>query len=224
MVARSGSTSCRLSPDYSGQFDAFAFGLRVADSSILGARPNWDSTAGDKLRVVLSRCFVPGLGVTLELAVRLERVGSWAPGSSVCARLVYLLVLLANINSELWLVYLTAATSPRARVRQPCARAALLHCGGACGGRVADQLARCAGPANSVLRPTSLASRRAVAERMLGTLLCLAPLPLCVDDLDDALLRALAAWPIRPYVRRARRRARAHRPAAPSLLRAAALP
>ena len=58
---------------------------------------------------------------------------------------------------------------------------------------------RCAGPANSVLRPTSLAERRAVAERMLAALPCLAPLPLLVDGLDDALLRALAAWPIRLY-------------------------
>jgi len=58
---------------------------------------------------------------------------------------------------------------------------------------------RCAGPANSVLRPTSLTSRRAVAERMLVALPCLAPLPLLVDGLDDALLRALAAWPIRLY-------------------------
>ena len=49
---------------------------------------------------------------------------------------------------------------------------------------------RCSGPANSVLRPTSLAERRAVAERMLGALPCLAPLP---------LLGALAAWPIRLY-------------------------
>ena len=58
---------------------------------------------------------------------------------------------------------------------------------------------RCSGPANSVLRPTSLAERRAVAERMLGALPCLAPLPLLVDGMDDAFLETYAAWPIRVY-------------------------
>ena len=58
---------------------------------------------------------------------------------------------------------------------------------------------RCAGPANSVRRPTNLAERRAVAERMLRALPCLAPLPLLVDGMEDALLTALAAWPVRLY-------------------------
>ena len=57
----------------------------------------------------------------------------------------------------------------------------------------------CAGPANSVRRPTTLAERRAVAARMLVALPCLAPLPLLVDGLDDAFLRAMAAWPVRLY-------------------------
>ena len=58
----------------------------------------------------------------------------------------------------------------------------------------------CAGPANSVRRPTTLAERRAVAARMLVALPCLALLPpLLVDGLDDAFLRAMAAWPVRLY-------------------------
>ena len=57
----------------------------------------------------------------------------------------------------------------------------------------------CAGPANSVVRPTTLAERRAVAMRMLDALPCLAPLPLLVDGLDDAFLQAMAAWPVRLY-------------------------
>jgi len=57
----------------------------------------------------------------------------------------------------------------------------------------------CAGPANSVLAPTSVSERRAVAAHMLAALPCLAPLPLLVDGLDDAFLRALAAWPVRLF-------------------------
>ena len=58
---------------------------------------------------------------------------------------------------------------------------------------------RCAGPGNSVTAPTSLDERRRVAARMLDALPCLAPLPLLVDDVDDALLRTLAAWPVRLF-------------------------
>ena len=59
--------------------------------------------------------------------------------------------------------------------------------------------ARFAGPANTVRAPTSLAARRALARRMLGALPCLRALPLLVDGMDDALLEALAAWPVRLF-------------------------
>lgn len=58
---------------------------------------------------------------------------------------------------------------------------------------------RCAGPANSVVRPRSLDERRAVAARMLEALPCLASLPLLIDGLDDAFFTAMAAWPIRLF-------------------------
>ena len=58
---------------------------------------------------------------------------------------------------------------------------------------------RAAGPANTVLAPTTLNERRAVAARMLAALPCLDSLPLLVDGIDDVFLTALAAWPIRLY-------------------------
>ena len=47
--------------------------------------------------------------------------------------------------------------------------------------------------------PLTLISRPSLTCPYIDALPCLAPLPLLVDDLDDALLRALAAWPIRLY-------------------------
>lgn len=58
---------------------------------------------------------------------------------------------------------------------------------------------RCAGPANTVLAPSSLDERRAVAARMLRALPCLAAVPLLVDGPDDRFLAAFAAWPVRIF-------------------------
>jgi hypothetical protein len=55
------------------------------------------------------------------------------------------------------------------------------------------------GPANTVLAPTTLAERRAVAHRMLDALPCLRELTILVDPLDDRFLTTYAAWPIRLY-------------------------
>mmetsp|Transcript_7985 Transcript_7985/g.20533 ORF Transcript_7985/g.20533 Transcript_7985/m.20533 type:complete len:104 (-) Transcript_7985:388-699(-) len=65
---------------------------------------------------------------------------------------------------------------------------------------------RCAGPGNSVLRPRTLAERRAVAARAVhalgfarSTLVAEPPLEMWLDDTDDAFSEAFAAWPIRLF-------------------------
>ena len=57
---------------------------------------------------------------------------------------------------------------------------------------------RCAGPGNSVRAHTTLAERAAAAARM-ARALRLQGVPLLCDGMDDAFLRAYAAWPIRLY-------------------------
>ena len=57
---------------------------------------------------------------------------------------------------------------------------------------------RCAGPGNSVLRPTSLTQRCTLAHRMVHALqLQESGIPVYADGLDDAVLEAYAAGPIR---------------------------
>lgn len=59
---------------------------------------------------------------------------------------------------------------------------------------------RCAGPANSVRRPTSLIEREAIARRMVSAMrLDDGGPPVYVDGMDDAFLEAYAAWPVRLY-------------------------
>ena len=59
---------------------------------------------------------------------------------------------------------------------------------------------RCAGPGNSVLRPTSLAQRCTLARRMVHALqLQESGRPVYADGIDDAFLEAYAAWPIRLF-------------------------
>lgn len=58
---------------------------------------------------------------------------------------------------------------------------------------------RSAGPANTVLTPTSLEERCVIANRMLDALPCLRQVTLLVDGLDDRFLTDYAAWPIRSY-------------------------
>jgi len=59
---------------------------------------------------------------------------------------------------------------------------------------------RCSGPGNSVLTPTSLEERSAVAERMVESLkLRGTHVSVLVDGMDDAFLETYASWPIRLY-------------------------
>ena len=58
--------------------------------------------------------------------------------------------------------------------------------------------ARCRGPGNSVVAPTTLDERAAIARRMVAALE-LGDVPILADGMDDAFLRAYAAWPVRLY-------------------------
>ena len=59
---------------------------------------------------------------------------------------------------------------------------------------------RCAGPGNSVARPTSLAERQALSRRMVEALrLDEGGPPVYVDGMDDAFLETYAAWPVRIF-------------------------
>ena len=57
---------------------------------------------------------------------------------------------------------------------------------------------RCNGPGNTVVTPTSLQERQALAQRMVGSL-GLKGVPLMVDGMNDAFLDTYAAWPIRLF-------------------------
>ena len=58
---------------------------------------------------------------------------------------------------------------------------------------------RCAGPANTLVTPTTLEERRRHARMMLDALPALRHVDILVDDIDDAFLETYAAWPIRMY-------------------------
>lgn len=59
---------------------------------------------------------------------------------------------------------------------------------------------RCAGPGNSVRRPTNLAERTALARQMVEALrLGEDGPPVYADGLDDAFLETYAAWPVRVF-------------------------
>lgn len=57
---------------------------------------------------------------------------------------------------------------------------------------------RCRGPANTVNKPTTLDERRAVARQMVKALR-LGELTVLADAMDDGLLEAYAAWPVRLF-------------------------
>ena len=57
---------------------------------------------------------------------------------------------------------------------------------------------RCSGPGNSFVAHRTQAERAAAAQRMVHAL-GLGEVPLLCDGIDDAFLKAYAAWPIRMY-------------------------